>query len=105
MNISDTRPPDMEGRDTALVHCLQRIWVYPITTKSDAARQFADEVAEGASRELLTTAVVPSKAGKIFGRIWKLTPKGLQFLWDNADQLTFEEHAYVASYCTVGVEA
>ncbi len=100
MNISDPRPPDMEGRDSALVHLLQRVWCYPVTTKSDVARQFADEIAEAASRELLTTAVVPPKYAQVFGRLWKLTPAGLQFLWDHGAELTFEETRYVETYCT-----
>lgn len=99
MNIEDARPPNAEGRDTSLVHLLQRVWTYPVTTKSDVARQFADEVAEGASRELLTTAVVPPKFARIYGRLWKLTPKGLKFLWAHGGELTFEETRYVETYC------
>jgi hypothetical protein len=74
MDIVDTRPPGEDGRKAALVHLLQRVWTYEVTTKSDDARAFADEIAEGSSRGLLTTQVVPH--GKTFGRIWKLTPLG-----------------------------
>jgi hypothetical protein len=61
------------------VHLLQRVWTYVVTTKSDDARAFADEIAEGSSRGFLTTQVVPH--GNVHGRIWKVTPRGLTFLF------------------------
>ena len=97
MNIDDTRSKDREGRDAALVHLLQRVWTYPVTTKSDDARGWADEIAEGASRDFITTAVIPQ--GTIWGRIWKVTPEGLAFLFANSGLLTFEEIRYVEGYC------
>ena len=97
MPLEDTRPGDQPGRDAILVHLLQRVWTYPITTKSNDARAFADEIAEGASRQLITTQVVPG--GKTYGMIWKLTPQGVSFLWLNAGLLTDEEVSYVENYC------
>lgn len=99
MPIEDTRPGLQAERDAGVVHLLQRVWTYPVTTKSDDARVFADEIAEASSRELITTAVVPPTIAKIFGRIWKVTPKGLSFLYANAEMLTDEEVRYVEGYC------
>lgn len=82
----------------ALVHLLQRVWTYEVTTKSDDARAFADEIAEGSSRGLLTTQVVPH--GTVYGRIWKVTPKGVAFLFANATLLSDEEVRYAETYCT-----
>lgn len=98
MNIEDTRPPGEDGRKAALVHLLQRVWTYVVTTKSDDAREFADEIAEGSSRGLLTTQVVPQ--GGTYGRIWKLTPRGVTFLFANPNLLTDEEVRYAETYCT-----
>lgn len=96
--LKDTRPPGEDGRKAALVHLLQRVWTYEVTSKSDDARAFADEIAEGSSRGLLTTQVVPH--GKLWGRIWKLTPKGCTFLFHNANLLSDEEVRYAETYCT-----
>lgn len=98
MNITDTRPPGEDGRKAALVHLLQRLWTYEVTSKSDDARAFADEIAEACSRLLITTQVVPH--GTIWGRIWKLTPKGLTFLFANSNLLSDEEVRYAETYCT-----
>jgi hypothetical protein len=98
MNIEDTRPSKEEGRNEALAHCLQRVWTYVVTTKSDDAREFADEIAEGSSRGFLTTQVVPG--GNVHGRIWKPTPRGLRFLFAHAHLLSDEEVRYAESYCT-----
>jgi hypothetical protein len=98
MFVEDTRPPGEDGRKEALVHILQRVWTYAVLTKSDDARAFADEIAEGSSRGLLTTQVIPN--GNVYGRIWKLTPTGVQFLFDNATLLTDEEVRYAINHCT-----
>lgn len=95
---NDTRPPGEDGRKAALVHALQRIWTYVVSTKSDDARAFADEIAEGSSRGLLTTQVVPG--GIVYGRIWKITPSGVKLLFANAHLLTDEEVRYAETYCT-----
>ena len=98
MITEDTRPPGEEGRTAALVHLLQRVWTYVVSTKSDDARAFADEIAEGSSRGLLTTQIVPE--GKVYGRIWKLTPEGLAFLFAHPNLLSEEEVRYAETYCT-----
>lgn len=98
MNITDTRPPGEDGRKTALVHLMQRVWTYEVTSKSDDARGYADEIAEASSRGYLTTQVVPH--GTVWGRIWKVTPKGLTFLFHNSSLLTDEEVRYAETYCT-----
>lgn len=100
MNIEDTRPAAKPAREAALVHLLHRLWTYSITTKSDDARAFADEIAEAASRKLITTAVVPSPEAKIFGRLWKLTPEGTALLFANHALLTDEEVRYAETYCS-----
>lgn len=97
MELKDPRPPDVAGRDGALVSVLQQIWTYEVTTKGDLARTHADEIAEGASRGFLTTLIVP--CGSVHGRLWKVTPLGLAFLWSNADALSREEVDYVEAHC------
>jgi hypothetical protein len=99
LTILDNRPPAQVERDAALVHVLQRIWTYAVTTKADPAREFADEIAEAACRQFITTAIVPGGVGNIFGRLWKLTPAGTQFLFDNASMLQTEEAAYAEAHC------
>lgn len=89
----------MEEREVRLLQLLQRVWTYAITTKSDYARDYADEIAEAASRRFLTTAVVPG--GAIHGRLWKITPAGLNHLWEHAQRIAEEEVAkYAEAYCT-----
>lgn len=89
MNITDARPSDNEGRDHRLLSLLQRVWTYAITTKSDRAREYADEIAQAASAGFLTTEVLPNTG--VFGRLWKVTPLGLTYLWDKADAVATEE--------------
>lgn len=97
-NLEDTRPPDEEAREVNLLCLLQRVWTYSFTTKADLARAYADEIAEAASRGFITTAVVPGRP--IHGRLWKVTPTGLQHLWANAQAIADEEvRNYVASFC------
>jgi len=96
MRVEDHRPIHAEDREGGIIYILQRVWTYEVSTKSDEARRFADEFAEAASRGLVTTNIVPG--GSLYGRIWKLTPKGLKHLFDNADHIRKEEDAYVKSY-------
>jgi hypothetical protein len=98
MPIEDTRPPDQRLRDAGVVHVLQRMWTYPVTTKSDDSRVFADEIAEASSRGFITTAVVPPNKASIYGRIWKVTPEGLAFLYAHAELLMQEEIDYVRTH-------
>lgn len=96
--IGDPRPPALEDREVRLLQLLQRVWTYAITTKSDYARDYADELAEASSRGFLTTAVVPSRS--IFGRLWKMTPTGLQHLYDLSDRIADNEVIqYAQAYC------
>lgn len=97
-NIVDTRaPPGQLERDISLLELLQRVWTYAFTTKSDTARDYADEVAEAASRGFLTTQVVPGK--DVFGRVWKITCEGLQWLGDNASSIADREVDNYAEVC------
>lgn len=96
MKIDDPRPADTGERDAVLVSLLQKVWVYGMTTKSDDARTFADEVAEAASRGFITTTIIPG--GRIFGRLWKMTPEGIAFLFTNSACLADEELAYVQAH-------
>jgi hypothetical protein len=95
--IEDTRPAATQDREAALVHLLQRVWTYQMTTKSDDARCFADEIVEAAHRQLLTTQVVPG--GRLYGRLLKLTSLGVTHLEANATLLSEEETTYAATYC------
>lgn len=81
-----------------LVRVLHRLWTYSLTTKSGEIREYADEVAEAAIRQLITTAVVPG--GSTYGRLWKLTPAGVSFLFDHADLIRDEEARYAQAHCT-----
>jgi shikimate kinase len=76
-----------------LVRILHRLWTYSLTTKSDEVRAYADEVAEAASRGFISTAIIPN--GTLYGRLWKLTPSGTQFLFDHAAAVADEEDRYV----------
>lgn len=95
--VTDPRPPDEDGRERLLLCLLQRVWTFSFTTKSDIARDYADEIAEGASRGFLTTQVVPSRT--TYGRLWKVTPEGLAFLFQEAWHIADQEVSnYVESY-------
>ncbi|MFZ3194101.1 MAG: hypothetical protein WA154_12965 [Moraxellaceae bacterium] len=99
--IVDERPPTEQAREYNLLCLLQRVWTYAQTTKSDLTRVYADEIAEGSSRGFLTTQVVPGRG--IYGRLWKITPTGLQWLYDNAERIAEEEVAnYVESFVQHG---
>lgn len=101
MDITDNRPPGVEAREVNLLCLLQRVWTFAFTTKSDLARAYADEIAEGSSRGFLTTTIVAGRP--IHGRLWKVTPSGLAYLWANATLIAEEEVAnYVESYCDRG---
>lgn len=95
--IKDYRPPGPDDRERELLHVLQRVWTFAITTKSDDARFYADVVAEGLSRGFLTTLVAYGE--NVYGRLLKVTVAGLQFLADNGERIAREEvENYVASY-------
>jgi hypothetical protein len=98
MDIEDTRPASADAREVTLLCLLQRVWTYAVTTKSDLARAYADEIAEATSRGFLTTVIVPGQ--RYHGRLWKITPGGLSFLWAKAALIAEEEVAnYVESFC------
>lgn len=96
MRVEDNRPAIESERIAGLVHVLQRLWTYSLTTKSDEVRLYADEIAEASSRGFITTSVIPK--GDVYGRLWKLTPEGLTFLYDHAQVLSIEEEEYVQTY-------
>ena len=97
-SLEDARPPDHGERERALVHVLHRLWTYSLTTKSNEVRDYADEIAEAASRQLITTAVVPK--GNVYGRLWKLTALGTTFLYDHATEVADEEARYAEAHCS-----
>ena len=53
-------------------------WRRPFKTKSDFARRAADLVGVCCSKGHLTTQLSDS----LFGRHWRITPKGLTYLFD-----------------------
>lgn len=81
-----------DERRPELARMLNRLWTYSFTTKSDDARNCADLVAEAASRGFITTAIIPN--GDLCGRLWKITPVGLAYLYHHADLIVEEETAY-----------
>lgn len=79
-----------------LLAALQRVWTYARSTKSDFAREYADEIAQAASAGYITTQVAPGPYDPdfdVFGRLWKITPAGLTVLWVNSDLIAEEEVA------------
>lgn len=91
------RPKKGSARKQAMVSVLQQVWTYGASTKGDAARTHADEVAEAASRGLLTTVIIPG--GEVHGRLWKITEAGLAYLTANVGTLSQEELDYVEAHC------
>lgn len=85
-----------QEREVRLLHLLQLVWTSPITTKSDLAREYADEIAEAASRGFLTTRVVYGSPRAVWGRRWKVTAEGLTFLRMSAHLITTQEIAAYA---------
>lgn len=75
---------------------LHRLWTYALTTKANEVRDYADEVAEAASRGFITTAIVPD--GSLYGRLWKLTPLGLSFLFQHSALVAHEEARYAEAH-------
>ena len=49
-----------------------------ISTKSNFAREYADQIAVAASLGLITSQV----SLDVFARAWFITPKGMDLLWD-----------------------
>ncbi len=90
-----------------LLALLQRVWTYSITTKSDYARAYADEIAQGASAGFLTTQIAPGDITKqdrpVFGRVWKVTPQGMAYLYEHADLIGQAEiDQYIEGYVEEG---
>lgn len=55
---------------------LRRAWLEGFRTKSNFAREYADEVAIAASLSLISTKIGKDK----FDRTWHITRKGLDYL-------------------------
>jgi hypothetical protein len=55
---------------------LKRAWLVGFRTKSNFAREFADEVAIAASLGLISTKIGKDK----FDRAWHITRKGLDYI-------------------------
>lgn len=66
-------------------HVVYRVWSLPTTLKSDYARSNAETLAWATSRGYVTTEVCPYT--RDYGNIFKVTPQGLQFLWEALDGL------------------
>ena len=64
-----------------IIKALDIIAVHAPTTKSDFAREYADQIARLASMNLITVKVNPD----IYGRRWRITQKGMdeldEYLW------------------------
>ena len=59
-----------------LTNALTVIHYSPITTKSNSARFFADEIAYLACNGMITVF----EFNNVWGRVWRLTSKGLKML-------------------------
>lgn len=62
-----------------LLEVLYRVWSGQITTKSDLARHYADEVAEAASRAWITTEIIQPGEND-YGRQWRISASGVTAL-------------------------
>jgi hypothetical protein len=67
--------------DQYLRAVLQYVYLRPLATKSNYARQEADAVAMAASLGLITTQISSHQ----FGRDWRITNKGLLLLNEEPD--------------------
>lgn len=63
-----------------LTRLLCEAWASPFSTKSDVAREYADEIAEASCRGLITVRT----AGGEWGRMWRLTPLGVCLVFPDA---------------------
>lgn len=70
---------------TNLLSVLEKAWLGGFMTKSNFAREKADEIATASSLGLITTHTGPNA----FQRSWVVTPQGLQLLWN---QRSFNEN-------------
>lgn len=63
-----------------LIRLINRIWSAQraITTKSDFAREWTNEIAEASARGLISTQVFPRL--KLYGNQWKVTLEGLRYM-------------------------
>ena len=69
-----------------LTEVLEQAWRGGFATKSNFARSHADPIAQAACLGLITT----QHSGDTFGRIWRITPAGLERLWKTLE-LTHEQ--------------
>lgn len=84
------------GRDALIppevLPILWEAWDSPFTTKSNLAKESADEVAIAASEGLISV-----RLGCGHGRVWHITPAGLHCLWGAIHSTTKqEEHTHNA---------
>lgn len=77
-------------RAALLVECLDVIWSNTPKTKSDFAREYANEIAELCSGGCITTKLSPTPAAE-YGTTWKVTPNGLRMLYLLAPVLLGQE--------------
>lgn len=84
-----------------LLSLLQHIHTYAFTTKANLTRDHADVVAEASSRGFITTEVVPGSA--FYGRLWKITPRGLYHLVSGAHLIQAQELAAYLAHQEQGI--
>lgn len=68
-----------------MLHALWRVWDSPMTTKAGLTKTHADQIAIAACEGLITVRV-----GSGYGRIWRITPRGLQILLPHLDQMDID---------------
>lgn len=89
LDAEHTRKAEEDHLD--LLRVIQHVHSYAVTTKSDLAREYADEIACAASRGFISTLVIPG--GSLFGKRWKVTVLGLAFLEREAAPIVASEEA------------
>lgn len=65
-----------------VLYIVYETWKQPFTTRSDIARTNAELIAVASSLNYITTAVLPEDISQHYGKIWRVTPKGLTKLWE-----------------------
>lgn len=100
MNLGTPADPTEDHKQ--LLRLLQRVHTYSPTTKSDRAREYADEIAGACSMGFITTLVVPG--GSLHGHRWKMTVLGMSYLEHWAEDIEPEEERKFLDEEDAGIE-
>lgn len=74
-------PTEKAASAKTVLGILRLVWLSSVTVKSNAAREYALEIAMAASEGLITTR----RSMVDFGDTWNITPRGIELLWEAED--------------------